>query len=69
MEEEREAVRYLQMATRRDRRNADAFLLLGSAQQTLSDVTGARQAYEAYLELNPDGATADEVRRILDQQL
>lgn len=67
--DEREAVRYLERATRINRRNAEAFLLLGSAQQVIQDFSGARAAYEQYLELEPNGSMAEEIRQILDQQL
>jgi CheY-like chemotaxis protein/TolA-binding protein len=67
LEDTREAVRYLQRATRANRRNSQALLLLGSAQQEIRDNSGARETYERYLELNPDGSSADEIRRILEQ--
>ena len=45
--------------------DAEAVLLLGCAQQELDDLVGARESYRAYLELQPAGGVADEVRSVL----
>jgi len=45
---------------------ADAYLILGVAEQGSAHVTGARQAYKRYLELSPRGAYASEVRSALE---
>jgi tetratricopeptide (TPR) repeat protein len=44
---------------------APAFIGLGQAQQKLGKTTDARQSYEAYLKLEPDGHDADKVKKAL----
>lgn len=58
------AYRY-QEATRYNPTMAEAFLRLGEAREKLSDKTAAKEAYNKYLELAPDGKAADEVRKKL----
>ena len=57
----------LERATRADRRNAELLLWLGSAKVDSGDAAGARESFERFLELSPDGDQADEVRRILEE--
>jgi hypothetical protein len=45
---------------------ADAYLILGVAEQGSEHVTSARQAYKRYLELSPRGAYASDVRSALE---
>jgi CheY-like chemotaxis protein/Flp pilus assembly protein TadD len=45
--------------------NADAYLVIGTVQQSLEHVAEARTAYQTYLKLAPKGQYASEVRSIL----
>ena len=69
MGDTRDAVVMLERATRANRRNAELLLWLGSAQEELNDPAGARESYERFLELSPEGDRADEVRQILEERL
>lgn len=60
------AINFLQQAVRLDGRNRTALLALGAARQDAGDNSGAREAYERYLEINPDSRYAAEVRSILE---
>ncbi len=60
------AINFLQQAVRLDGRNRTALLALGAARQDAGDNDGAREAYERYLEINPDSRYAAEVRSILE---
>lgn len=42
-----------------------AYIGLGQAQQKLGKSTDARQSYEAYLKLSPDGKDADKVKKAI----
>ena len=44
---------------------AAAYIGLGQAQQKLGKTAKARQSYEAYLQLSPDGKDADKVKKAL----
>lgn len=44
---------------------ASAYIGLGQAQQKLGKTADARQSYEAFLKLTPDGEDADKVRKAL----
>ena len=44
-----------------------AFIGLAQAQQKLGKKDAARQNYEAYLKLNPDGPDAEKVKKALAQ--
>ena len=46
-------------------RHADAYLLIGTVQQTEGRRQEARSAYQTYLDLAPLGAHASDVRAIL----
>ncbi len=61
----KEAIPHLKEATRADPANARAWLALGIALQNLSRDAEAKGPYRKYLELNPKGADADEVRAAL----
>jgi hypothetical protein len=50
-----------------DQQQGEAFLTLGSAEQGLGHVDRARLAYARYLELEPDGPHAEDVRAVIDQ--
>ena len=60
------AINFLQQAVRLNARNRTALLALGAARQDAGDHAGAREAYERYLEINPDSRYAAEVRSILE---
>ena len=60
------AINFLQQAVRLNARNRTALLALGAARQDAGDNAGAREAYERYLEINPDSRYAAEVRSILE---
>ena len=55
----------LERALRINRRNTNALLTLGAARQESGNNAGAREAYERYLELNPNSRRAGEIRTIL----
>lgn len=61
-----EAINYLGRAVSINGRNRNALLALGAARQDAGDNAGAREAYERYLEINPDSRHAAEVRSILE---
>ncbi|MBL8918537.1 MAG: response regulator [Myxococcaceae bacterium] len=61
----REAIPHLKEATKVDPSNARAWLALGIALQNLGRDAEAKQPYRKFLELNPKGAQADEVRMAL----
>ncbi len=61
----KEAIPHLKEATRADPANARAWLALGIALQNLSRDAEAKGPYRKYLELNPKGSDADEVRAAL----
>ena len=50
-----------------DRQRGEAFLTLGGAEQGLGHGPQARVAYARYLELDPDGPLADNVRALIDE--
>lgn len=62
-----EAVRWARKAIDRNPRAAEAFVMLGGAQQALDHPAEARAAYERYLQLAPRGSYAAEVRNILER--
>jgi tetratricopeptide (TPR) repeat protein/CheY-like chemotaxis protein len=62
----RQAIGYLEQALRVSSRNRTALVLLGAARQDVGDVSGAREMYERYLQLYPDGSRSNEIRRILE---
>ncbi len=57
-----EAVPVLNQLTSLEPENAQAFLLLGVAQRELGNTDAAVLAWNKYLELEPEGASADDVR-------
>jgi len=59
------ALPLLERAARSGERSADALLLLGSIHQEGGRATHARRTYERFLQRQPAGQRADEVRRIL----
>jgi tetratricopeptide (TPR) repeat protein len=61
----RSALTPLQKAAQIDRRSGRAQLLLGTAHQTLGHRTDALRAYRRYLELEPKGEFAGDVRAIV----
>ncbi len=61
----KKALEHLSKAARVDPRNGRAQLLLGTAQQSLKHGREATAAYKRYLELEPGGEFASDVRNIL----
>jgi CheY-like chemotaxis protein len=59
------ALQAASMAATANPNNADAYLVIGTVQQSLSHVSEARTAYQTYLKLAPKGQYASEVRSIL----
>jgi tetratricopeptide (TPR) repeat protein len=59
------AARRYQTATFRNDGNTEAWLKLGEARQKMRDDKGAKEAYNKYLELDPNSKTAQEVRKSL----
>lgn len=57
-----EAAPVLNQLTSLEPTNAQAFLLLGVAQRELGNAEAAALAWNKYLELEPEGASADDVR-------
>ena len=59
------AVSRFDEATKWNAGNAEAWLMLGEAQEKKSNEKAAREAYQKYLELSPDGKEAPEVKKRL----
>ena len=59
------AARRYQTATLRNDGNTEAWLKLAEARHKLHDPKGTKDAYNKYLELDPDSKTAQEVRKTL----
>jgi hypothetical protein len=59
------ALQAASMAATANPNNADAYLVIGTVQQSLEHVAEARTAYQTYLKLAPKGQYASEVRSIL----
>ncbi len=59
------AVNRFREATRWNPGYAEAYLRLGDSEEKLRDKTAARQAYEKYLELAPEGKEAESVKKKL----
>ena len=59
------ALQAASMAATANPNNADAYLVIGTVQQSLEHVSEARTAYQTYLKLAPKGQYAGEVRSIL----
>lgn len=60
------AMRYLE-ATRWNPGLGDAWLKLGEAREKLKEIAEAREAYEKYLEVEPDGRKAASIRRKVER--
>jgi Flp pilus assembly protein TadD len=60
-----ETLRLARRASFLDPSCADAYLLIGSVEQSAGRTSAARTAYESYLRLAPHGLHADELRAIL----
>jgi tetratricopeptide (TPR) repeat protein len=54
-------------ATKWNNGNAQAWLRLGDAEERMNDLTSARSAWEKYLELDPKGKSAPEVRKKIER--
>ena len=52
-------------ATRWDQKYAEAYLRMGEAYDKMKDPAAARKAYEKYLELEPNGKQAAQLRKRL----
>ena len=61
----RAAAKRFSEATKWNPTSAEAFLRLGEAEEKLRDKTAIRQAYEKYLELQPDAKNAAEIQKKL----
>ena len=59
------AVNRFREATRWNPNYPDAYLRLGESEEKLKDKPAARQAYEKYLELAPDGKEAEAIKKKL----
>ncbi len=64
----KEALENLERAERLGMRTSALYMELGQAYQLAGQTARAKQAYEAFLELQPSGRSADEVRSILQNQ-
>ncbi len=65
VDQPRSALQPLETASRLDAKNGRAPLLLGTAYQSLGRNAEAVKAYQHYLELDPGGEFANDVRSIL----
>jgi tetratricopeptide (TPR) repeat protein len=59
------AMRRFEEATRWNPGYGEAFLRLGDARMKLGDKTGAREAYAKYLEIEPNGKQAKDIKKLL----
>lgn len=64
----RAAAARFEEATRWNPGYAEAYLRLGEAREKLKDTAGAQKAFEKFLELEPDGRRAAEVRKKLGRK-
>ncbi|MCS6951689.1 MAG: tetratricopeptide repeat protein [Bryobacterales bacterium] len=64
----RAAAARFEEATRWNPGYAEAYLRLGEARERMKDAAGARKAFEKYLELEPHGKRAAEIRKKLGFQ-
>lgn len=64
-EQWKKALVYAERAIDQNPKNAEAFLVKGSAAQMLGDKAAARAGYRQYLKLSPKGRDAAEIRHIL----
>lgn len=62
-----EAIKHLARADRLGYRKASMYLDLATAYQLSGDVAKAKGAYKKFLNLQPSGKRADEVRSILER--
>jgi CheY-like chemotaxis protein len=62
----REALQWAERAVLIDPRHADAYVIIGSVKQAADDRDGAKAAYKKYLELEPHGQYAADLRDIVD---
>ncbi len=60
------AVQHLKKALSLNAKNGQALVILGNVFQTLGDNTKAKEAYESYLKIEPNGKFAADVRLILN---
>lgn len=60
-----ESLRLARHALKMNAKLPDAYLLIGSVQQSAGDAQNARSAYETYLRLSPAGRYAADVRAVL----
>ncbi len=63
----RAAVGRFREATKWNDGNAEAWLLLGQAEEKMKDTKAAREAWEKYLQLAPEAKNAAEVRKKLEK--
>ena len=63
-----EAIEHLRRARRLGLNTGDLYLELATAYQVTGQRDQARQAYESFLQVQPTGRSADEVRTILESQ-
>jgi len=64
----RAAARRFEEATKWDANSGEAWLRLGEAQAKLKDDKAARAAWERYLEVEPEGKQAAEIRKKLGRK-
>jgi hypothetical protein len=62
-----DAQSWARRAIQLDNQHGEAFLTLGGAEQGLGHAALARTAYTRYLQLEPNGAYADDVRALINQ--
>src|SRR6185312_3360821 len=63
----REALRADERAVKLNPKWADAYVVIGGIQQDAGEMADARKAYQRYLELEPHGQFAGELRAIVDR--
>jgi tetratricopeptide (TPR) repeat protein len=62
----REALPWAERAVALDPRRADAYVIIGGVKQAAGDPASAKAAYKKYLELEPTGQYAADLRAIVD---
>jgi len=62
---QREALSFAERAVKLNPKVADAYVIIGGVRQDEGDVEEARRAYQRYLDLEPKGSYAADLRAIM----
>jgi tetratricopeptide (TPR) repeat protein len=63
----REALAAAELAVKLNQKWADPYAVIGTIHQDAGEIADARRAYQRYLELEPHGSYANELRTIVDR--